>query len=412
MRVLVVTTYFWPENFRINDLAADLAAKGHVVTVFTGIPNYPEGKFFRGYGLFAKRDEHYRGVRILRYPLIPRGKGKPWNLALNYLSGAVFSSVLAPFKCREPFDVIFVCQLSPVTVGFPAVVLKKWRSIPVVFWILDLWPESLQATGAVRSQAALGVVRRLVRWLYRHCDRILVSSRGFTQGVAATGGYAGPVIHFPNWVEPEYAACGGAPNAALPALPGGFRILFAGNIGEAQDFPTLLDAAERLRTVPDIQWIVLGDGRKAAWVRSEAERRGLGRQFHLMGRFPAETMPRFYAAADALLVPLRKEPSFELTAPGKLTSYLASGRPIIAALDGEGARIVEEAGAGVTCPAGNPELLAATILALYRASPEERARMGERGKAYCSEHFDRTQLLDRLEQVLVEVVRETKQAPA
>jgi glycosyltransferase involved in cell wall biosynthesis len=408
LRVLVVTSYFWPEDFRINDLAADLAAKGHTITVFTGIPNYPGGKFFDGYGLFSKRMELHGGVRILRYPLIPRGKSKPWNLVLNYVSSAIFSSVLAPLVCREPFDVIFVCQLSPVTVGCPAVVLKKLRSIPVVLWILDLWPESLLATGAVRSPAILGVVRKLVRWIYGNCDRILVSSRGFSGGVASTGGYTGPIVHLPNWVEPEYTSGLDAHGAGMPELAPGFKIMFAGNIGEAQDFPTLLGAAERLKSFQDIHWIILGDGRKAEWVAAEVRRRGLQNQFHLMGRYPAASMPGFYAQADALLLSLRREPLFELTAPGKLTSYLASGRPVIAALDGEGARIVDEARAGVSCPAGSPKLLAERVLQLYRMSADERARMGERGRLFCKQKFDRKVILDRLEQVLFEVVRDAK----
>jgi glycosyltransferase involved in cell wall biosynthesis len=406
LHVLVVTTYFWPENFRINDLAAELVAKGHKVTVFTGIPNYPDGKFFDGYGLFSKRDEQYRGVRILRYPLIPRGKGKPWNLFLNYLSSAICSSVLAPFMCRDSYDVIFVCQLSPVTVGLPAVVLKKLRSIPVVFWILDLWPESLLATGAVRSPALLGTVRRLIRWIYGRCNRILVSSRGFSGGVATTGGYAGPIGHLPNWVEPEYTSTPDAHDPEIALLPLGFRIMFAGNIGEAQDFPTILEAAEKLKSYQDIHWIILGDGRKAGWLEAEVQRRGLQNQFHLMGRYPATIMPGFYSQADALLLPLRRDPLFELTAPGKLASYLASGKPVVAALDGEGARIVEEAGAGVGCPAGNPELLAARILQMYRMPAEERARMGERGSLYCKEKFDRKVVLDKLEMALLEVVQE------
>jgi glycosyltransferase involved in cell wall biosynthesis len=405
MRILIVTNHFWPENFRITDLAVDMQKRGHEVSVLTGVPDYPEGRFYEGYGFFKRRFEIYRGVKISRFPLIPRGKGRAWELALNYLSSAFFACLLAPFYCRDKYDVIFVFDTSPITIGLPAIVLKKLKSIPMIFWVLDLWPESLSATGAVRSPRVLGMVRSLVRFIHGQCDRILVSSRGFVQSIEETGGYDHGLTFFPNWVEPEYLIDKAEGTfEALPALPDGFRVMFAGNIGVAQDFDTILAAAELLASYPDIHWVILGDGRMAEWVKDQVRQRNLGGQFHLLGRYPAEAMPQFFAQADALLMTLRREPIFALTVPGKLQSYMACGKPIIAGLDGEGGKLVEESGAGLSCPAESPNELAGRVLELYRMPPSVRNEFGEQGIKYCKEHFDRSMLFTKLETMMVELV--------
>lgn len=405
MRILIITNHFWPENFRINDLAVGLKERGHEVSVLTGVPDYPEGKFYKGYGIFKRRFEEYRGIKIARFPLIPRGRGRGWELALNYLSSAFFSCLLAPFYCRGKFDVIFVFETSPVTIGLPAILLKRIKSIPMIFWILDLWPESLSATGAVRSPRILQLVRYMVRFIYGQSDRILTSSRGFAQSILEIGGYDREIVYFPNWVEPEYLQpVENLPPDELPMIPTGFRIMFAGNIGVAQDFETILSAAEILSSYLDIHWVIIGDGRMAEWVREEVRKRKLEEQFHLLGRYPAETMPKFFAESDAMLMTLRCEPIFALTAPGKLQSYMACGKPIIACLDGEGAMLVKGADAGVVCPAESSTELADRVLELYRMSPEERRQLGENGKQFAREHFDRNRLIDSLENMMTELV--------
>lgn len=185
-------------------------------------------------------------------------------------------------------------------------------------------------------------------------------------------------------------------------------MLFASNIGEAQDFPAILDAAERLRDREDIHWIVLGDGRAAPTVKEQIERRGLSARVHLLGRFPLERMPSFFAGADALLVSLKADPTFASTIPGKVQSYLAAGVPLLGMLDGEGARVIEESGAGLTAPAGDGGALAEQVLALSQKSPAERAEMGARGRAYCAREFDRKVLIDRLEGWLQDLQRERR----
>jgi colanic acid biosynthesis glycosyl transferase WcaI len=399
MKVLIVSQYFWPENFRINDLASGLVERGHEVTVLTGMPNYPEGKLYPGYGFFIRREE-YKGVRVVRVPLIPRGNGNSLRLIANYISFVLTACLFGPFLCRCKFNLIFVCQLSPVTVGLPALLLKKIKRIPIIFWILDLWPESLSATGAIRSAGILKKVDALVRFIYRGCDKIIVSSKGFMPSVAEKVRNPEQLDYFPNWQEPEYRDV----KSVTECLPGGFRVIFAGNVGVAQDFETIVSVAEKLRGYRDIQWIILGDGRRLDWVKEQVELRMLSALFHLKGRYPAEMMPSFFAQADVMLVTLKRDAVFALTVPGKIQSYMACGRPIVAALDGEGGRLITESGSGLSVPSEDVDALAEAILTMYRMPKEEREAMGKRGKEYGEENFSRDVLLDRLDGWMRELV--------
>jgi len=271
-------------------------------------------------------------------------------------------------------------------------------------WILDLWPESIAATGAVRSPLLLRWIERMVRFIYRHCDRILVQSQAFVSHVEEQGVPAENILYFPSWAETLYEpAYGTMPLPDGVRLPDGFRVMFAGNIGAAQDFETILAAAERLKARTDIQWIVLGDGRMYGWVQDKVRWRRLTGTVHLLGRHPLEAMPAFFAQANVMLVTLRREPIFALTIPGKVQSYLASGRPIVAALDGEGARIILEAGAGLVCPAQQPQALADAVLKLADMPKEDREQMGRRGAEYYAAHFDRAMLLDQLDRWMREL---------
>lgn len=410
MKVLIVTQYFWPEDFRINDLALGLKQRGWEVTVLTGKPNYPRGSFFEGYGFLKRSRDTYEGISIIRIPLLPRGEGGALRLAANYLSFSLLASILGPLYCRGRFDAIFVYEPSPVTVGIPAIVLKKLRGAPIFFWIQDLWPESLSATGMVRSPLVLGIVEKLVRYIYRRCDCLLIQSRAFYNPVQRLGADQARIVYFPNSAEELYQPVS-LPEDAFERslLPAGFRVMFAGNIGASQDFETILAAAERLRLYKDIHWVVLGDGRMSGWVVQEVKRRELSDNVHLLGKYPVTDMPRFFALAGAMLVTLKRDPIFALTIPSKIQSYLACGRPLVAALDGEGARIIGEAGAGMVVPAEDSAALADAVLAMYKLSPERRAAMGASGRSYFLANFERNLLLDRLDRQMKEFILKGKE---
>lgn len=399
MRILIVSQYFWPENFRVNDLAEELSRRGHKVTVLTGRPNYPEGRIFPAY--LANPQDYVRlgDVPVIRVPMLARGSSSI-RLMLNYLSFAISATVLGMWKLRgQRFDGIFVFQISPITAALPAIALRRFKRAPMLMWVLDLWPDTLAAIGVVRSPRLLGLVGRLVRFVYDHCDRILVQSRAFTDKVAALAGGTERIRYFPGWAESLFidGDAGPAPAPELAPYANDFSILFAGNIGEAQDFPAIIDAADTLRGTPGLRWLIVGDGRAAPQVREEIARRGLQDRIVLLGRFPLERMPSFFAGADALLVTLRKEPIWSMTIPGKVQSYLAAGKPLLAMLDGEGSRVIKEAEAGLVAPAGDGQALAAQVRRLMALDLKERAAMGRNGIAYGQREFGRQQMVDALE---------------
>lgn len=403
MRILVISQYFWPEEFRINDLVQGLIARGHVVTVLTGLPNYPSGRFASGFGWAGPYRDAYAGAAVVRVPLFPRRGGGALALALNYISFVLSSCLLGPFRCRGKFDAILVYEPSPVTVGIPARLLGWLKQAPVFFWVQDLWPESLFATGAVRSPLILGGVGALVRWIYKGCARVLVQSKAFVTPVREAGVDPARILYFPNSAETFYRPLPHRGPWQGPDLPEGFRVMFAGNVGAAQSFDTILAAAEQLKHHSRIHWLIVGDGRMIPWVREEIGKLGLESCVHLLGRHPVESMPSWFAQADAMLVALRRDPIFSMTIPAKLQSYMACGRPVIAALDGEGARVVASSGAGIAVPADDPGALAEAVLELSGVSGEDRAAMGTRGRDYFERHFDRDVLLSRLEGWLREV---------
>lgn len=406
MRILIVTQYFWPESFRVNDLVLALKERGHTITVLTGLPNYPRGRFFPGYGLGRVGRDAFEGIPVCRVPLVPRLTARSWQLALNFFSFAVSASLFTPLLCRGEYDLVFAFEPSPVTVALPAIVMRQLRRIPFIFWVQDLWPESLSATGAVSSPWVLAQVRRLVRWIYHRSDLILVQSKGFIPRVVEVGAEAARVRYFPNWAEAHYAPMESVPTDIEASLPKGFRIVFAGNLGAAQSLGTIVAAAARLRDHSDIHWVILGDGREEAALRRLVADAGVGKTVHLLGRKPVESMPVYFTAADALLVTLCADPIFALTIPSKVQSYLACGRPVLAVLDGEGSAVIREARVGMAVAAGDDAALAEAALHLYRLSPAERAALGHNGRVYFERHFARERLISQLELWMKEVVAE------
>jgi glycosyltransferase involved in cell wall biosynthesis len=404
MRLLIVSQYFWPENFRINDLVAELVNRGHIVTILTGKPNYPEGYLFPEFAEDPAKFSHYAGADVVRVPMLTRGRGS-LQLMLNYLAFALSASIAGPLKLRgRSFDAIFVYEPSPVTVGIPALVIKCIKKTPIAFWALDLWPQSLEAVGVVHSRAILNAIDKLVGAIYRGCDLILAQSHSFVREIGRHLNDPARVVYFPSWAEDIELSELAAPAPEVPEQVDTFGVVFTGNIGEAQDFPAVLQAAELLRGEP-VRWLIVGDGRKLDWVRSEIEQRKLVEQVLLLGRFPLERMPSFLRHADALLVSLRADPTFAMTIPSKVQSYLAAGIPILAMLDGEGGDVIQCAKAGCTVPAGDAQGLANAIRQLMQMSAEERAAMGERGRLFSLREFDRATLISRLETWLSEIAK-------
>lgn len=399
MRVLIISQYFWPETFRITEVVQALRDEGCEVLVLTGQPNYPNGVTFEGYSWWSMGAEKHDGVTILRVPLVPRGDGRAIRLALNYLSFILFASVLGPWLLRgRSIDSILVFAPSPILQVIPAIWLAKLKSASLVTWVQDLWPESLSATGFVRSPRLLAGVAGMVRWIYRNNDLLLVQSQAFVDSVRNFAGNT-PVCYHPNPGDFAFSKSGSTEVCPVN-FEAGFNVVFTGNLGTVQALETILDAAEILREEGRISLYLIGSGSRSEWLKSEISRRNLA-NVKLPGRFPLTAMPSIMSRASALLVSLVRNPVMSQTVPSKIQAYLAAGKPVIASLDGEGAKLILEAGAGVSSPAEDARGLAEAILNLYRCPTEELIHMGENARIYYEANFEPRLLASRLKQHLL-----------
>lgn len=400
MRILVVSQYFWPENFRINDLVAELIKRGHEVSILTGLPNYPEGKIFQTYIKNPMFYSVYNGAQIIRVPIVCRG-GNKYKLALNYLTFAISASVFGVWRLRgRCYDAIFTYEPSPITVGLPAILLRSLKRAPLVFWVLDLWPETLEAIGVVKNQTVLFFIKKLVSFIYKKCDVILAQSKSFIPQIRKYAGDSIFIEYFPSWAENIQKPLNHFFIEKFRIKAGEFNIVFTGNIGEAQDFPAILAAAEILKARPDVRWLIVGSGRMYDWLEDEVKSRNLEGCVFLLGKHPLETMPLFFEQADALLVSLKDEPIFALTIPAKLQSYLAAGRPILGMLNGEGAKVIIDSGSGLSVSSGDSLGLANSVLELLGMTRDERTKMGQKGIEFSKKEFNKENLITALETLL------------
>ena len=399
MKVLIVTQYFWPENFIINDIALGLKEKGHNVEILTGKPNYPSGKLYVGYTNFNKNIEYWNDIKIYRSLIIPRRCGKGVSLFLNYISFVFFATMRILF-IRNKFDKILVFEPSPITVGIPAIFAKLKFKAPIYFWVQDLWPASLSAAGGVKSKKIISVINWLTLIIYNNSVKILVQSKAFIPYIVNQKVDINKLIYFPNTTDKSYIYKN-PDSHILSTLPNGFKIMFAGNIGEAQSFDTLLLTAKMLKEEGIlVYWIILGDGRLKEYVKNKIIEFELQDNFILLGSFPSDKMSDYFSCANVLLASLKRDPIFSLTIPSKIQSYLATGKPIITNIDGEGSRIVEEAKAGFTSKAEDPIDLKLAIKKAIELPHDELVQLGKNGRKYFEKEFERDQLIEKLELIL------------
>lgn len=391
--ILVVSHCFDPEPFRINQVVADLVAAGGLLTVLTGQPNYPDGDVYPGYRASGSGIErHPGGYDIARVPVVPRGSGRAVRLSLNYLSFIVSGILVGSWLLRgRRFDTVFVYATSPAIQGYVGLWFGLIKRAAVVQWIQDLWPEALSATGFVHSRWLLAPIRAAVSMMYRASSLVLGQSHAFVRHLTPQAGRT-PVAHFPNPGEHPAAASGAA---AGPDLGPGFHVVFGGNLGKAQGLPGVIAAADLLRDDPDVHVTLFGSGTMVEWMRAEIARRGLG-NVTLGGRMPPAAMPGLYAQASALLLTLVDDPLLAQTVPSKLQSYLATGVPIVVAVNGEAADIVRRSGGGIACAPDDPAALADAIRTLKAMSPAERAAMGAAGCRFFADNYNPDRLSHEL----------------
>jgi len=406
LKILIVTQYFWPENFKINDLAFELKNKGYEIDILTGIPNYPTGKIFDGYSQINIKDEVYNGINIYRTFIFLRGQNSRIRLFLNYLSFVIFGTYKI-LRLRKNYDAIFIYEPSPLTVAIPAIVKKKICKTPNVLWVTDLWPESVTATiesSEITKKLIYKLLNPLVGFIYKNVNKILVTSKAFISSIEKYSIKKNKIIFFPQWAEEIFRPMISKKNYLHNFNNNSFKIMFAGNLGEAQDFPAILDTANQLKDNKFIKWIILGDGRKKNWIKNKIIDYGLEDSFHMLGSHPLKKMPEFYSEADAMLLTLKKNDIFSKTIPAKLQSYLACGKPILGMIDGEASVIIKDSKCGLVCESGDSKQLALNISNISSKSSNELAQLGKNALNYYNTNFERKMLINRVENILINAI--------
>lgn len=393
MNILVVSQYFWPENFRINDLCKELSDRGHNITVLTGYPNYPDGEVFPDFKNNRSQYSSFSGIDVVRVPIVPR-KNSTFFLLMNYISFFISGIVLGRWKLRKKnFDLIFCCQLSPITAALPAIYMKRKRKIPLVLWSLDLWPESLVVAGQIKSKSILSIVSKLVSFIYSQCDLILGQSNSYLTDIKKRDRSGTKVGLFPNWAEDLFEI-----PYEIKSNKNRMNILFAGNLGEAQDLGVIVKAAEELNVLgQEVHFTIVGGGRRKEWMEGEVNRLNLSCFFTFYGQLPLSDMPKFYSMADIALVSLTSNYIFDRTIPGKVQSYMVAGLPVLSTVSGECKNLITNARCGLSSNSSDVRELVNNIIKLNQMSYAELKSMGENGKNYAKENFSRFKLVNDLE---------------
>lgn len=343
-RLLVITQYFYPENFRINDLVLELKKKDFDITVLTGLPNYPQGEYYEGYSINGNCDEIWNDIPVYRCKLRARHQGSI-NLIRNYISFAVQASRKLKELQNKEFDLIYVFEVSPITVALPAIRLKKKKNIPIIINIQDLWPENIIAITGITNPVIIGLINRLVKYIYNNCDCILAASESFIPSIQKHLKTNQNKVRF--W--PQYATVGKEEKQKELFNKDDFNIVFTGNIGESQGLNLVIDAAYELRNTR-IRWQLVGDGRQMESLKERVKEKGLENIIIFHGRKPEDKIPQYLACADAALLILKPDPVFEMTIPAKLQTYMACGVPILGCVSGEGKKIIEQSRSGLVSP--------------------------------------------------------------
>lgn len=396
MKILVVSQYFWPEEFRINDICEGLVEQGHEVEVLTGIPNYPSGEFFEGHSFLKWGTIEYKGVKIKRVPLIPRGKDNLIKLGLNYISYTVTASIAAIGLLLKKYDRVFVFQLSPITLAIPGIIISKMKKIPSIIYVQDLWPESLFTIKEINNTKIRKMLNSICSKIYKSFDTLLITSKSFEEELVKKGVNRERIEYFPQWAEDFYSSsnCGENTNKE------NFVVTFAGNIGKAQSVDTIIKAANIAKDNKNIKWQILGDGSEFEYIKSLVKEFSLEKTVYLLGRKPSSEMPKYFSKSDALIVTLRDDKVLRATLPAKVQSYMAAGKPILAAISGEGNRTIKESECGLVCEAEDYIKLYENVISLFNMSEKERSTLGMNGKEYFKNNFTREKLLSQLEVIM------------
>ncbi|MBO1909952.1 glycosyltransferase family 4 protein [Sporosarcina sp. 6E9] len=395
--ILVIAQYFYPEQFRINDICTEWVKRGYKVTVITGIPNYPQGKYYNGYGLFKKRKEIYNGIEVIRIPLIPRGNNSIM-LALNYLSFVVSGFFWKTFT-KLKADYVYIYEVSPMTQALPGVWFAKKRKIPCYLYVTDLWPENVEIITGIKNKYFLNTIGIMVDYIYKNCDRIFTSSKSFISAINQRGVKLEKLEFWPQYAEDFYIPVS-KEEVVVNDIPQDdvFNIIFAGNIGTAQGLEILPEVASLLQIESTkVRFNIIGDGRFKNELKRLVNEFDVREMFNFIPKQPATKIPEYMALCDASLISLAKSKVFSITLPAKTQSCLASGLPVIVSADGEIQDVIHEANAGICSDAGDVQMLANNIIELTSMSEEKREKMAINAINYYKNNFDKSNLLDKMD---------------
>lgn len=398
-KILVVGQHFWPESFRINDICDFFIEEGCEVDVLCGIPNYPKGKFFDGYSYFKKHREVHNGINIQRSFEIPRGNNSNLRIFINYISFPISSLFHIPKLLTKKYDKIFLYQLSPVMMSIAGIIIGKIKKTETTMYILDLWPENLLSVLDIKNKLLRRLATKMSHWYYKNVDKIIVLSENMKEKIVdITKKESNKITVIPQTCEKIYETPV-VDKKLFHKFKNGFNIVFTGNISPAQSFETIIEAAKKLKKdgISNINWIIVGDGMSRKWLELAVKKAELSESFYFEGFRPIADIPKYTNIADVLIACLTKSDLLEATIPAKITSYMASGKPMVVAMDGEvQALINNKIRCGFACPAGNSNELYKNINKILSLKRKERLEMGNRAKRYYLRHFERNIILVKI----------------
>ena len=397
MKILIISQYFYPENFRINDLAIELKTRGHEVSVLTGLPNYPSGEYYSGYSKNKNCDEIWFDIPIYRCKLRPRKTGSV-NLIRNYLSFVIEANKKIKELENQDFDLIYVFEVSPITVALPAIKFKKKKNIPIVINIQDLWPENIVAVTGITNPIIIGLINKMVNYIYKYCDLILTASPSFVDKIKERIKNKDKVKYWP-----QYSIVSKTKEDVSLYNSDFFNIVFTGNIGEAQGIDLAIEVANILKD-EKICWHFVGDGRNKEKLEKMVKNYKITDKVIFYGFHPEEEIPKYLKNADAALLILKPNPIFEMTIPAKLQTYLSCGVPILGCVSGEGRRIIEESQAGIVSEEISVDALVKACRKFICLNSEDLDRYKDKAYQYGEENFNKLELISRLEKMMEEIV--------
>lgn len=396
MRILVISQYYYPEQFRINDICKELVKRGHKVTVLTGIPNYPEGKYYKGYGVTKKRKDIKDGVDIIRLPIIPRGKNSIM-LILNYISFIISGFFWSKFT-KKKFDKVFIYEVSPMLQALPGVWYANRKKIDSYIYVMDLWPESIQLVTNLNNKVILKFINRIVDYIYKNCKKIFTSSESFIENIHKRGHSKNKLVFWPQYAEEFYKPLDKKDYIKEEMQTKDFKIVFAGNIGYAQGLEIVIDTAKILKEKNiKVKFYLIGNGRAKEELIKDVEENNLQNYIKFIDKQPAEKIPEYYANADMAFITLKKNLISDEILPAKLQSYFACGVPILGSADGEIKQVIEKSKAGFCVESGNAEKLAEQIEKCMNLTKEELKQMQQNSREFYEKNYEKQMLLNVLE---------------